>query len=146
MASYFLSGAVPLLFGFLFLAAGVSKSLRTSSVVHTISNYQILPPQSVRAVAYILAPVESAAGILFLLSFWLSTYRIAWTLAVGLLLIFTFAVTSALARGLKIPCGCGFLLNGHVINWRTLGRNLLLLAVLVLDASQHGFLHPGISL
>lgn len=135
----------PFIFGFVFLAAGVSKLLRTSSVAHTISNYRLLPPSAVRAIACLLAAVESSAGILMLLSPWLPVYRLAWSLTSSLLLIFSAAIASALLRGLKIPCGCGLLLNGHVISWMTLGRNLLMLAVLVLDflVRQSGMLALG---
>jgi hypothetical protein len=80
-----------------------------------------------------------------LLSTWLPVYRLAWSLTSSLLLIFSAAIASALLRGLKIPCGCGLLLNGHVISWMTLGRNLLMLAVLVLDflVRQSGMLALG---
>jgi hypothetical protein len=73
-------------------------------------------------------------------------YRLAWTLTICLLLAFSLAIASALVRGLKIPCGCALLLNGHVISWKTLGRNLLMLAVLVLDffLRQSGMLAVGI--
>jgi hypothetical protein len=50
------------------------------------------------------------------------------------LLIFSFAILSALVRGIEIPCGCGLVLNGHVITPATLTRNVLLLWLLALDA------------
>jgi hypothetical protein len=146
MATFLISRTVPLLFGFLFLAAGISKLLRRPSVLRSISNYHLLPSGAARVVASTLAPVEGAAGILFLLSFWFLTYRVAWTLSFGLLLIFTVAIMSALARGLKIPCGCGFLLNGHTVTWSAVGRNVLLLMLLILDASLRGFPGSGLTL
>ena len=132
-ARFIIATLVPLGFGFLFLAAGISKFLRASSIVHTVSNFRLLPPLGARVVAGLLAPLESAAGILLLLSLWFPIYRFASALTAGLLLVFSLAVASALLRGLKFPCGCGLLLNGHVISWLTLGRNLLMLAVLALD-------------
>lgn len=147
MVTYLVARTVPLLIGFLFLTAGISKSLRESSVLHSVSSYRLLPPAAARAVARALAPAETAAGILFLLSFWFSTYQVAWILSFSLLLIFTVAIISALVRGLKIPCGCGFLLNGHIANWGAAGRNVLLLFLLILDASiRGGFLNIGFSL
>jgi len=130
----FICGAVvPVGFGLLFLAGGISKSLRKSSVLHAVSNYRLLPPLAARAVAHLLAPVEAISGALLLLSLLFPVYQLAWTLATGLLFVFTIAVASALMRGLSIPCGCGILLAGHTITWATLARNLVMLAVLALD-------------
>jgi len=142
---FVIRAVVPLIFGFIFLAAGISKFLRISSVAHVVSNYRLLPYSAARVTACLLATLESSAGILLLLSPWLPLYWFAWNLTTSLLLIFSVAIASALLRGLKIPCGCGPLLNGHVISWMTLGRNLLMLAVLVLDffIRQSGMLAFG---
>lgn len=142
---FVIRAVVPWIFGFIFLAAGISKFLRTSSVVHAVSSYRLLPHSAERTAACALATLELSAGVLLLLSLWLPLYRFAWSLTIGLLFIFSLAIASALVRGLKIPCGCGLLLNGHVISWMTLGRNLLMLAVLVLDffMRQSGMLALG---
>lgn len=120
--------------GLLFFASGVSKFLRLRSIQITVENYRLLPASAVPLFARMLAPAELAAGLLLLFSIWLPVYQLAWVLTVGLLLMFSFAIASVLARGLEIPCGCGLLLNGHVITRATLGRNLVLLALLALNA------------
>jgi uncharacterized membrane protein YphA (DoxX/SURF4 family) len=120
-------------FGFLFLACGWSKFLRAQSVGRMVENYRLVSPRMLPFVKRMLAPVEVLAGALMLISLWLPVYDLAWTLAVALLLAFSIAVGSALVRGLKIPCGCGLLLNGHVITRAALGRNLALLSLLLLD-------------
>ncbi len=130
---WIITGTVPLCFGFLFLASGISKLLRASSVLHMVMNYRLLWPAAARVFAAILGPIECVAGVLLLLSLFLPVYPAAWLLTVGLLIVFSLAVFSALLRGLKIPCGCGVLLNGHVIRWSTLARDLLLLCMMVLD-------------
>ena len=119
--------------GLLFLISGGSKFLRARSVERMVANYRLVPRSLLPIVKLMLAPAEVAAGVLLLLSLWLPVYAIAWVLAFGLILVFTAGVASALLRGLEIPCGCGLLLNGHVITHATLVRNLALLSLLALD-------------
>ena len=128
--------------GLLFLMSGASKFLHAWSVRRMVANYRLVPRLLLPIVTRMLAPAEAAAGILLLMSLWLPLYGIAWTLAAGLLLAFSVAVASALARGLQIPCGCGLLLNGHVITPATLLRNLALLSLLALDLLEQRSLRP----
>jgi hypothetical protein len=121
-------------FGALFFAAGISKSLRARSVQHIVAHYRLVPRPLVPVAARALGPVEAVAGALLLASLFLPIYAEAWVLTAGLLLIFSFAILSALVRGIEIPCGCGLVLNGHVITPATLTRNVLLLWLLALDA------------
>jgi hypothetical protein len=120
-------------FGFLFLISGASKFLRRHSLTKMIANYRLVPLPVLPIVGKTLASTEVAIGILFVASLWLPVYSLAWTLAFALVLAFTAAIGSALARGLEIPCGCGLLLNGHVIRRATLVRNLALLFLLTTD-------------
>jgi hypothetical protein len=121
-------------FGSLFFAAGISKSLRTGSVRHIVAHYRLMPQPLVPVAASALGPIEAVAGVLLLTSLFLPIYAEAWAMTAGLLLMFSLAILSALARGIEIPCGCGLVLNGHVITPATLTRNLLLLWLLALDA------------
>lgn len=120
-------------FGVIFVTAGGSKLLRRRSIERMVAGYELMPDALVRAVTVALAPAEIAGGLLLLASLWLPVYPLAWLTAVTLLAAFSLAVASALARGLEIPCGCGVLLNGHVITRATLGRNLVFLALFALD-------------
>jgi hypothetical protein len=45
--------------------------------------------------------------------------------------LFTLAIGTALARGIKVPCGCAVVLADHVISLRTVMRNLALMGILV---------------
>lgn len=119
-----------LFFGGLFLASGISKHLRPRSILHMVESYRLLSPSAVPLVAGLLAPAEVAAGALMLSVPWLPTLWPAWLLTASLLSLFTLAIATALWRGLRVPCGCGLLLNGHVITVATLVRNLALLATL----------------
>lgn len=137
-AADILTALVRLALGALFLAAGVSKSLRLGSVRHVLAGYRMLPTSWLGSAAFILAVVEIVAGLSLLGSLCLPVYQEAWMLTSGLLALFSIAVLMTLARGITIPCGCTRLLNGHVVTWSTLGRNLLLLSLLLVDHAAQG--------
>ena len=130
---YVVTAIVRVGFGVLFLAAGVSKLLRLGSVEHILARYRLLPKAIVPFAARCLAAAEIIAGLLLMFSIRLPVYDAAWMLAAGLLAVFSIAVLLTLARGITVPCGCALLLNGHVVTWATLQRNLLLLSLLVVD-------------
>ena len=134
--AHILTTAVRLGFGVLFLAAGVSKLLRIGSVRHILAKYRLLPEAMLPFAAQVLGAAEVIAGSLLILSVRLPVYETAWMLTAGLLAVFSTAVLLTLARGITIPCGCTRLLNGHVVTWATLRRNLLLLSLLVLDRAM----------
>ena len=131
--AHILTAAVRLGFGVLFLAAGVSKLLRAGSVRNIVARYRLLPAAMVPFAAQLVAAAEVIAGLLLILSVRAPVYGAAWMLAAGLLSLFSLAILSTLARGITVPCGCAPLLNGHVVTWATLQRNLLLLSLLVVD-------------
>ena len=119
-------------YGLLFVASGISTCLRQRSVRLAVTNYRLVPTRLVPVFSYVLAVLEILAGALLLLSLVLPTYPLAWVITIGLLTLFCFAIGSALLRGLRIPCGCGLLLNNHALTPVTLLRNLLLLTPLLL--------------
>jgi Methylamine utilisation protein MauE len=43
--------------GLLFIAAGISKLLRTRSVYNTVEGYRLLPSGGVKVVAWLLGPI-----------------------------------------------------------------------------------------
>ncbi len=136
------TGIVRVGVGSLFLVSGASKVLRAKSVKRMITNYRLVPRWLLPIVAKMMAPIEVATGMLLMASLWMPVYGLAWVLSIGLLSAFSFAVATALARGLEIPCGCGLLLNGHIITRAALVRNLTLLALLTLDRLTPGSLRP----
>ena len=130
---YIATTIIRLGFGVLFLAAGVSKLLRLGSVEHILARYRLLPDSMLSVAARFLAAAEIIAGLMLLMSVRLPIYHAAWILTAGLLAVFSTVVLVTLARGITAPCGCALLLNGHVVTWATLQRNLLLLSLLVID-------------
>lgn len=127
--------ALRVMVGLIFVAAGGSKVLRVAAVRHTVQRYALVSTAAARALAPLLGPAEILIGTALVLSPWAPALASARLLALALLALFSGAIGSALRRGLRIPCGCGILLGDHVITPATLGRNLALLAVLILDTA-----------
>jgi uncharacterized membrane protein YphA (DoxX/SURF4 family) len=98
-----ISTAVRLVLGAVFVAASLSKIGKVDATVRAVRAYQILPESLVHPVAYALPYLELAVGVLLIVG--LGT-RIVAIIAGVMLLLFIAAVASAGIRGLKIDCGC----------------------------------------
>jgi len=107
-----------------FIFAGAVKIYDPGQFAIEVQRYQLLPWKVCAAIAIYLPWLELLSGFcLFLKSF----ERGALVLITLLLSIFTFALASALVRGLSIDCGCfghAFTSTGTVV---PILRNLLLL-------------------
>jgi uncharacterized membrane protein YphA (DoxX/SURF4 family) len=119
--------------GAVFLRAGAHKLGRVRSVRSIVTRYRIVPPAAAAWVARGLGPAELLAGASLWLSLVCPFHAFAWGLASGLMLVFVTVVALALARGIRIPCGCGLWVGSHVVTGRTLARNVVLLFLLLLD-------------
>jgi putative oxidoreductase len=110
--------------GGLFVFAGATKAYDPGAFAIEVQRYQIVP-WIVDALASVYLPwLEMLAGALLLLKRFERGALLVITL---LLLVFTFALASAMFRGLSIDCGCfgkAFTATGTTV---PLLRNLLLL-------------------
>lgn len=90
--------------GGMFLAAGALKLLDPASFAIEIHNYQLLPLLA-PLLAATLPTVEIALGLALIAGSrpWLRAGALASTL---LMLIFTVAVASVVAREVNVTCGC----------------------------------------
>ena len=94
--------------GYLVLAAvlGVSGAIKLrhhGAFARQVGNYQLVPPAMAGPVAVTVAVMEAGCAVLLLLP----PARLAGLLiAGGLIVTFLAAMSSALARGRRIPCGC----------------------------------------
>ncbi|MDH3252943.1 MAG: DoxX family membrane protein [Ignavibacteria bacterium] len=111
--------------GFLFIAASIDKISSPDAFAEAIGNYRIIPAVAVLPAATVLPWIELLCGLALVLGFW--TRGSALLISV-LLVAFTFAVISALVRGLDISCGC-FTLDptAQRVGWSKIGENMLLL-------------------
>lgn len=124
-----------------FLAACYHKLLEPGSFALDIATYQILPLSLINLMAIVLPWIELVAGGMLLLAF---RTRAAALLVAGMMLMFTIAISIAVAKGLDMSCGC-FASQGAAedpISWRTILRDAgwftLALYVLFFDHTPLG--------
>lgn len=86
-----------------FIFAGVSKIINPASFAWDIDNYRLLPYLLVTLMAIILPWLEVFCGIFLIIR--KLKKGAAFTLLV-LTFMFIIAISSAVARGLDITCGC----------------------------------------
>ncbi len=113
--------------------AAISKILDPAAFNTAIQLYELTPTWASRLSAVWLPWLELfSAFALLLVPGW---RRAAAVVLVGLLLVFTAAIVSAMARGLAINCGC-FGQSAEVvgIGWPQLGRNAALIGLTIAAA------------
>lgn len=121
-----LAWALRLGLGAVFVGAGVLKLRDPTAFATDIANYQILPALA-PFLAAVLPVTEILAGIALVVA-WRAPWRRAAALAVGLMmLVFTGAAASVLARGIDVACGC-FGGEGGTIDALTIARDVALVA------------------
>ncbi|MBS4033850.1 MAG: DoxX family membrane protein [Ignavibacterium sp.] len=89
--------------GFLFIYAGAEKISDPAGFSLSISNYKLLPIYMINFFAISMPWIEIVAGIL--LVFGIAVKENAFILNT-MLIVFIFAISISLARGLSIDCGC----------------------------------------
>lgn len=109
--------------GGLFVVAGVLKLSDPNAFAIEIVNYRLLPELAPYA-AVGLPPVEVAIGLAMVApaDIW---RRAGAACATGLMVVFTLAVASAVARGMDVSCGCFGSSSGSV-TWVTVARDIVL--------------------
>ena len=115
---------IRIVIGALFVFAGATKAYDPAAFASEIQRYQLLPWLFGALLAAYLPWLEITSGLFLILG---RFERGALLLVSVLLLTFTIALGSAIARGLSIDCGCfgkTFQSTGTVV---PLVRNLLLL-------------------
>lgn len=115
--------------GALFVVAGILKLRDASAFATDIANYQLFP-QMAALVAAILPWTEIVAGVVLLVHPVASWRRAAALCIAAMMVVFTAAAGTAVARGLDVSCGCFGSESSPLTAW-TLVRDVLLLAVAV---------------
>jgi uncharacterized membrane protein YphA (DoxX/SURF4 family) len=114
--------------GLLFIYASHSKILDPAAFSRTVYYYRLLPAEAVNVVAIVLPWIEVLVGVFLVVGFKL---RGAALLASASMVIFLAAMTSALARGLNIDCGCFSADGGHGVDSTRVLQDVGLLAAAV---------------
>jgi len=118
--------------GAVFVYASYDKILNPGEFARIIGNYHILPFGIENLLAIILPWVEFFVGIFLILGVMIDGATI---LVVLMNVVFIFAITQALARGISIECGCFSVTSetGSAIGIKTILRDIgyLFLAYIV---------------
>ena len=109
--------------GLVFFYASIDKISSPAYFAGTIQNYQIIPEFLINIVAITLPWVELICGVLLLTGVW---HRPAALIISLLMIVFIFAITSAIFRELDIECGCFG--AGTSANWTRIMEDIILLA------------------
>ncbi|MDZ7723380.1 MAG: MauE/DoxX family redox-associated membrane protein [candidate division KSB1 bacterium] len=111
----------------LFIYSGFIKIMNPAAFAEQVDNYRLVPYFLVTLTAAILPWLELFCGLLLIFGRWLHG---ALLILVVLNLVFLFAVSSALAQGLDISCGCFSTGNeGTRIGIKKLIENVMLVLV-----------------
>lgn len=102
-AIQWVSLAVRLALGVLFLVSAAEKLPILSDFGHAIANYKLLPISMVNLAALLFVWTEMALGVMLIAG---AAVRGAGLVSGGLLTLFIIAILIAMARGLEIDCGC----------------------------------------
>jgi uncharacterized membrane protein YphA (DoxX/SURF4 family) len=121
--------AARLVLAAVFVVAGALKLRDPAGLASDITNYQLIPALA-PLLAAVLPAVEIVVGVA-LLALGAPWRRAAALCAAALMVMFTAAAGTALARGLDVACGC-FGSAGGAVGWTTMVRDLALLAAAVL--------------
>ncbi len=112
--------------GAVFIYASIDKIQNPQAFAEAIYNYRMMPHETINLMAIVMPWLELISGIFIVVGF----LTRGSVLMIGfLLIVFIIAISSALARGLDISCGC-FTLEGEAdpVAVETLVRDLFLLA------------------
>lgn len=120
---------VRLALGGVFIYASVTKIYAPDKFALAISNYRLLPHELIHLAAITVPWVEVVTGLLLILGVW---PRANALILLGLTTVFLFMISSALARGLNIECGCFGTVGGRKVGLTSLAFDALLLGMAAL--------------
>ncbi|ARU60266.1 hypothetical protein CBW65_03700 [Tumebacillus avium] len=114
----------------IFLSSALSKRSKMEEHVAIVADYRILPEAMVRPLAIGEVYVEGALAVLLLIGS-LRDSLLPWAALGSLLLlaVYSAAIGINLLRGRReISCGCGGVAGNHLLSWKLVLRNLVLMA------------------
>ena len=121
-----------LILGVVFIYASIDKIVNPGDFAKIIANYHVLPFGLENLMAIVLPWLELIAGICLIIGVMVDGSTI---LVVLMNIVFIFAITQALARGISIECGCFSVSSdtGSAIGIKTILRDIgyLFLAYIV---------------
>jgi putative oxidoreductase len=120
-------GMLRLVLGGVFIYAGAVKVGAPQALAASIATFQILHAALINLLAITLPIFELTVGALLVVGVWLRAASLGTLVMTS---VFTFALVSALARGLAVDCGCFGNEAGaaQTLKYISLGRDSLLVA------------------
>ncbi|MBI5711762.1 MAG: DoxX family membrane protein [Candidatus Eisenbacteria bacterium] len=112
--------------GVVLLASSLAKLGDLRTFATQIGHYHLVPLAAVNLMAMTLPWVELTAGLALVVGVW--PRSAAWT-ALAMMLVFTVAIGTAMARGLDFECGCFGTADATRVGAVKLGENLLFIAL-----------------
>lgn len=112
-----------LILGSVFVFAAIDKILDPYTFAADIRNYQILPDMFSNILALILPWIEFFSGLFLIIGLYArgSAFMVA-----SMLVVFIFAISLAMMRGLNIDCGCYHSIgNSNKIGFKKLIEDLI---------------------
>jgi uncharacterized membrane protein YphA (DoxX/SURF4 family) len=109
--------------GLVMLAAALGKIGDPAAFATQIHHYRLVPIEAENLLAILLPWVELLAGLSLVLG---AHARSGAWLSAAMMAVFTLAVTTAVARGLDIECGCFGTSDATHVGGMKLAENLLL--------------------
>lgn len=121
---------VVMLIAFVFAFAGSHKLMNYARQAAIVADYRVVAAWLVPLLAPLIIVLELAVVVLVLLP---GTRLAGFSLAIGLLLIYMFAIGLNLVRGrTSIDCGCGWGSHGQQISVWLIVRNMTMIVVIVM--------------
>jgi putative oxidoreductase len=116
--------ALRLVFSSVFAYAGVTKLTDPQAFADSIASFRLVSTQWINLMAIALPPLEIGVAVLIVIGWKKRAAAFTFLFLCG---VFLVALSSALARGLQIDCGCFGSHNASASGiWVALGRDLLL--------------------
>ena len=127
-----------LILGSVFIYASFDKIVNPGDFAKIVGNYHVLPFGIENLLAIILPWVEFIAGVCLIVGVMVDGATI---LVILMNIVFIFAITQALARGISVECGCFSVASdaGSAIGVKTILRDIgyLFLAYIVYYRKDH---------
>lgn len=116
--------------GIVFIAASLDKARHPLAFARAVSYYHIIPDEMINTFALVVPWVELLAGAALVIGI---ASRGAALLIGGLLVVFTIALVSAIARGIDISCGCFSTTpgEGHKVGYDLVVRDILMIVAAI---------------
>ncbi len=111
--------------GLVFVVAAIDKIAAPEIFAGSIEAYKILPVPVINLFALVIPWIELLCGLFLLAGVRL---RASAFLVSALLVVFLFAIISAIVRNLNIDCGC-FGAHATPVGWKKVAENVALLVL-----------------